>query len=102
MLNFDLKGNLKPYQPIACSLADIKKHFVDDIVSTTRQANYDKYVKYSDDLKALLKVPELKQWVNGSFVTRKLNPKDIDLVTFIDHATIKRLGNKLDNFKPAK
>uniref|UniRef100_UPI00313E80AD DUF6932 family protein n=1 Tax=Dyadobacter sp. OTU695 TaxID=3043860 RepID=UPI00313E80AD len=24
------------------------------------------------------------QWIDGSFVTRKLNPRDIDVVTFVD------------------
>ena len=42
---------------------------------------------------------ELHQWVNGSFVTKKNNPGDIDLVTFLDTNSIQELGSKLDNFK---
>jgi hypothetical protein len=99
MLNFDSKGNLKPYKPILCGVKDLKEHLVDNIESTTRKDNYDKYIKYSSDLKALTGC-EIKQWINGSFVTQKINPKDIDLISFLDHETIKKLGTKLDPFKP--
>ncbi len=77
----------------------MKAFLVEGIVSDTRVANFDKYIKYSNDLKKLVGGKNLKQWINGSFVTRKINPKDIDLVTFVDYSTIKRLGNKLDNFR---
>ncbi len=100
MLNFDTKGNLKPYQVIPCKVNDLKKHFVTGVASTTRQTNYDSYIKYSNDLKKALGVKDLRQWINGSFVTKKTNPKDIDLITFIDHSLIVKLGNKLDNFRP--
>ncbi len=100
MLKFDSKGHLKPYQPITCGVADLKTHFVDSFTSVTRSANYTKYVKYSDDLKALLGGVAITQWVNGSFVTKKINPKDIDFINFVDHHLIQRLGEKLDPFRP--
>ncbi len=101
MLNFDLRGNLRPYEPIKCGLRDLKKYLVDEIESDTRLDNYKKYLRYSNDLKALLKGQELKQWLNGSFVTKKRNPKDIDLLTFIDAETIEALDDELINFKAA-
>lgn len=84
MLNFDSKGLLTPNTNIVASVADLKQHFVDAIPSDTRPENFDKYVHYSNELKKLLSVDSLKQWINGSFVTNIKNPKDIDLVTFID------------------
>jgi hypothetical protein len=99
MLQFDFKGYLKPYQPIPCKVSDLKFHFVDEIQSVTRKLNYEKYVKYSHDLRMVVG-EGLKQWINGSFVTKKTNPKDIDLVTFLDHEMIKKLGAKLDPFRP--
>lgn len=99
MLQFDSKGNLKPYQPIRCTLNEFKKHFVAGIDSDTRKVNFEKYILYSDDLKALLGGVEMRQWVNGSFVTKKKNPGDIDLITFLDSAGIKKLGNKLVDFR---
>ena len=98
MLNFDVRGNLTPYQAIPSKIKEFKKYLVDEIDSDSRADNYKKYIKYSNDLKALLGKAEMKQWVNGSFVTKKRNPKDIDLITFIDSATIQKLGDKLGEF----
>jgi hypothetical protein len=33
----------------------------------------------------------LYQWINGSFVTDKINPSDIDVVTFVDGAAFDKL-----------
>jgi hypothetical protein len=101
MLHFDSKGNLKPYQQIHSNIQDLKTYFVDNIASNTRLDIYNKYIRYSNDLKNLIG-KELMQWVNGSFVTQKTNPKDIDLITFLDHKDIKKLGSKLDTFKPSE
>jgi hypothetical protein len=99
MLTFDHRGHLTPYSHIQTSIEEFRSTFVDGIASVTRSDNFEKYIRYSDDLKNLLGTKSLKQWLNGSFVTRKTNPKDIDLVTFIDHKTIVRLGDQLDRFK---
>lgn len=85
MIAFDKKANLKPYEPIKISVADMKAHSVSEFNSSTRKNNFDKYIRYSDDLKKLLNGQPIRQWVNGSFVTKKINPKDIDLITFVDH-----------------
>ena len=100
MLNFDTRGNLKPYEPINSSIEEFKEYFVNGIPSKTREDNFNKYKRYSDDLKALLNGMPLKQWINGSFVSKKSNPKDIDLATFLNHSTINILGSKLADFKP--
>lgn len=103
MLNFDVKGNLTPYQPILCKVSEMKKYLVDLVpTSSTRRDNYAKYRKYSNDLKKVLGLKEIKQWVNGSFVTKKLNPKDIDFLTLVDHSLVQTLGSQLDNFRPPK
>lgn len=98
MLKFDGRGNLIPYQVIRSSVHELKKYLVEEIESTTRIDSYEKYVKYSNDLKGLLDGIEIRQWINGSFVTKKKNPKDIDFVTFLNSNDIQRLGNKLDDF----
>jgi hypothetical protein len=36
---------------------------------------------------------------NVYYVSKKNNPGDIDLVTFLDFDVIQKLGSKLDNFK---
>ena len=99
MLNFDNRGNLKPYSFIPSSIGEMKKYFVDEIESEIRSASFDNYVRYSADLKKRSGGFDLKQWVDGSFVTLKTNPKDIDVVTFLNQRQIKKLGPLISDFK---
>jgi hypothetical protein len=89
MLEFDSKGLLIPKGNISCSIDTLREVFVDRINSTTRLDLFNKYIGYSNALKEVLGVAELKQWINGSFVTKAANPRDIDLVTFVDYAIIE-------------
>ena len=38
-------------------------------------------------------------WIDGSFVTLKPDPNDVDVVIFLDHATYNVVQAKLDVFK---
>jgi hypothetical protein len=98
MLHFDNKGHLKPHGTITSTIEEFKKILVDDIKSETRQTNYEKYIRYSNDLKKLSGGDNIRQWINGSFVTQKANPQDIDLVTFLNQTQIRRLGKHINRF----
>lgn len=50
-------------------------------------------------MKELLNDNELLQWIDGSFVTMKPEPDDIDLVTFIDNAQLEAIGSRIAPFK---
>jgi len=100
MLKLNAKGLLAPGDPIQCKLSDMKTYFVDAFLSETRKANFDRYIKYSTDLKSLLGGVKIMQWINGSFVTRKTNPKDIDIISFVSHVSVRALGSKLLPFRP--
>ena len=51
------------------------------------------------DLLATLGAKECVQWLNGSFVTLKANPGDIDFLTLIDIGQHDRLGDRLAAFR---
>ena len=89
MIKFDSKGHLTPYQPISFQVKDLKEHFVDAFGSETRKTHFDNYLRYSSNLKAVLGGIQIRQWINGSFVTRKSNPKDIDSISFANHSDVK-------------
>ncbi len=99
MLKFDAKGYLTPNGIIESSVSEMKKYLVIGMESDLREAHFYQYSQYSKKLKALTGEPKIRQWVNGSFVTLKKNPKDIDLVTLIDHKKVKELGDALDDFR---
>ncbi len=99
-LNFDNHGNLFPYEPIEVDLDTLEAYFVTAFPkSQTRKRLFENYLRYiyrfQDEV-----FPFFEQYINGSFVTKKENPKDIDIVTFLDYTVYeKREKSKtLDKF----
>lgn len=99
-LNFDKFGNLTPYQAIEVDLDTLESYFVTAFPnSKTRKRLFENYLRYiyrfQDEI-----FPIFEQYINGSFVTKKENPKDIDIVTFLDFEVYaKREKSKsLDKF----
>jgi len=83
-LEFDLYGNLAPYSLIEINLINFEDRFVHAYKeSKTRAKLFENYSNYVNSLKLIIGTGFF-QWIDGSFVTNKLNPKDIDFVTFID------------------
>lgn len=83
--SFDLRGHLMPYEKISMSLQSFQSVFVDSFEEeSTRHKIFTDYLRYLDDFQREI-TTDFVQWINGSFVTRKSNPGDLDLVTIIDH-----------------
>lgn len=99
MLTFNKSGLLVPDNKIYSSLNELELIFVTGILSSNRKELFDKFVAYNTELKNKCGLVELHQWVDGSFVTKKRNPGDIDLITFISSEKLKQIGNKIDDFK---
>lgn len=96
---YDIRGFLRPYQIIQADLPTIKSNFVDSFEETsTRQQLYQGLLTYNQDLSNLLENPPYSQWLNGSFISTKINPRDIDLVTLLDHELIKQHESDLKPF----
>ena len=84
-MTFDEQGNLYPYQLIDMNWATFEKKFVTDFPnSQTRQPLWSHYKQFADELKHLVK-GAFYQWIDGSFLTQKNNPMDIDVVIFVDY-----------------
>ncbi len=99
MIQFNPSGLLIPDTNIITSLEDFQHYFVHRIPSQTRQSIFRKYVNYSNALKKTIKATSLKQWIDGSFATNINNPKDIDLVTFIELNKKIEFANELQDFE---
>ena len=85
-LQFDANGFLIPYGPVSSNLETIERVFVEEFpTSTTRRPNFDRYRECNARLLELM--PDgFRQWIDGSFVSRKSDPNDIDVLTFVDAA----------------
>ncbi|OJV15505.1 MAG: hypothetical protein BGO21_31450 [Dyadobacter sp. 50-39] len=89
-MEFDIQGNLKPYDIIYTDWSTFKAEFVDAFPrSSTRQVIFENFSVYMEKLVAIIGT-DFHQWIDGSFVTRKLNPGDIDFVTFVNAKTFSR------------
>ena len=83
-LSFDIRGNLKPYKKIELTFEEFKKNFVEPFeIESTRHELLINYEHYLHDFRTEI-TPNFTQWIDGSFVTNKRNPNDIDIVTIID------------------
>lgn len=105
-LQFDIRGNLLPYEITELSTEDFQNSFIlpfqDD---STRNELFKKYLFYLNDLKELI-THNFFQWIDGSFISQKKNPKDIDLVTIVDYRdyekNISTLSQKFISFNARK
>jgi len=97
-ITFDKNGYLTPYDIVSSDLETLEEYFVKAFPgSETREPLFQNYVQYVNDLKNHI-TPQFTQWIDGSFITRKLNPKDIDLVTFIDARVFQEKEQLLEDY----
>jgi hypothetical protein len=102
-LSFDIRGYLKPYGKNNIDQNRFREEFVDPFdEESTRKKLYEGLSRYNDDLKNLLGNHRYAQWVDGSFISTKINPMDIDLVNLIDHQLVENFENELKNFVSRK
>ena len=89
-LKFDDNGFLTPYGPILANFATVKRVFVDEFTnSTNRHSIFKRYEELNARLLQLMP-GGFTQWVDGSFISRKINPNDIDVLTFVDTILYQR------------
>lgn len=95
--SFDEQGFLPP-QVIRCSTTEFYENFVEPFpLSETRKLLYENWLEYVGSLRELTG-EGFTQWLNGSFVTAKLNPQDLDMVTFIDYQIYRKFEIDLEPF----
>ena len=91
---FDYLGLLQPPEKMVMTLEEFEQIFVHSFPnSQTREVIFENYRKFVDDFSELVS-PQFIHWVNGSFVTQKINPRDIDFVMIIDYDKVE-LNRKL-------
>ena len=66
--------------------------------SQTRHALFQEWKAYNQRLKQFIPKVELVQWINGRYVTNKVNPNDIDFVTYMPLAHYQHKEDQLIEF----
>lgn len=96
-VDFDERGNIRPYRLIPCTSAEMHRHFVEPFTKYgTRQRLYGGYQRYCTELAVVISTA-FSQWVGGSFASAKLNPNDVDVVNLVpfDEAMDAEISNLL-------
>ncbi|MEM8525474.1 MAG: hypothetical protein AAGG68_12610 [Bacteroidota bacterium] len=97
--SFDIRGYLKPYGKNKITIEQLETEFVAPFDEpSTRHQLYTGYIHYNKNLKELLKNQKYTQWIDGSFISNKINPKDIDLVNLIDSDLVDQHEKELKQF----
>ena len=101
-MEFDPQGNLFPYKVLEIDLNKFEEIFVTNFRnSETREQIFQNYVSCIDKLKSEIG-NNFYQWIDGSFVTSKLNPNDIDIITFLNFEVYENNLSKLIDFQGKK
>jgi hypothetical protein len=97
-LVFNEHGFLVPCQPLEADLRTMEQVFVEAFPdSATRKKLFLHFLRYLEEFKSRVS-RRFTVWVNGSYVTRRLNPDDLDFVVFLDHQVYKAQEPFLDKF----
>ena len=91
MVQFNELGNLMPYDVQEVTLPEFKKYFV---INEHRKILFDDFLKFIEKLKEL-GIDTFYQWIDGSFVTKKIALNDIDVVSFIETKAFKKNEKEL-------
>lgn len=94
MLNFDKNGYLLPYQAIETDLETLENIFV---FNEHRKQLFVYYLRWLDSFRSRV-TQEFTQFINGSFISQKEFPKDIDFVTFFDYQIYEQEERFLDKY----
>ena len=97
MIEFNGRGYIIPYLNVPSTIEEFENVFVKAINSTQRVYLFDCYRQYLADLKQIIGEGHI-QWIDGGFTTRKPNPEDVDLVTFIDFKIVDQHTQALRGF----
>ncbi len=101
-MQFDELGNLFPYKIIEIDLEAFEDFFVTNFPkSDSRQKLFKNYISYVNSFKSQVNC-NFYQWIDGSFVTTKQNPNDIDIVTFLNFEVYENNVTQIADFQGYK
>ena len=96
-IRFDARGYLQPEGLIELTVEEFEDLFVSQFEDfRTRRSIFDNFKRYNQDLKEVIGI-EFIQWIDGSFVSNKEHPNDLDFITFIEWQNYSQYEKEIDN-----
>jgi len=90
MFQFDEWGYITPPEVHELTLEDFERTFV---IDSARERLFGRLLDLVSAVKGL-GATEFYLWVDGSFVTKKRVPRDIDVVCFLDYKIFKKVEDQ--------
>ncbi len=95
--SFDQSGNLFPQRSIDIDWATLFDHFVNYFpTSSSRKQLLSNLERFIVNIQTNI-VSDFKLWINGSFVSQKIDPQDIDAVFWLPFDVAERKKSILDD-----
>lgn len=88
---FDEKGYIKPYTVIPTTFEIFETYFV---FNEHREGIFQEYLKLLTRFKEASD-DHFYQWIDGSFVSKKPRPNDLDLANFVDWQFYRKFESKI-------
>ncbi|WP_370726407.1 DUF6932 family protein [Fibrella aquatica] len=102
MLILNENGLLIPGGLIDTSLHEVEEAFVFSMpLSSNRSQLFDQLSSYINEVKVIIG-ETFTYWLDGSFTTSKLNPKDVDIVLFVDYRKHQQFNRELDQLRSVR
>ena len=81
---FDIRGYLQPAQRFETTIEELKDNFVDAFEeSVSRDEIFNQYIEFTNTFAKEI-TPNFTQWLDGSFVSNKNNPNDLDILILLN------------------
>ncbi len=93
-MNFDQDGFLIGKTPLLCSKSEVKTTFC---FNSHRLTLWENYLLFESELFELLENKIDKIWIDGSFIAKKAQPNDIDIVVFVPFDTYELQETSITN-----
>jgi hypothetical protein len=94
-MEFDSNGFLIPYEPIFLSLSDFELMLAQN---EHRKGIFQTYLAFIESLKTL-GIMTFEHWLNGSFVSKKVKPNDLDILIFVSTFDFFKFEKELELLK---
>jgi hypothetical protein len=102
---FDIRGYLQPTQRFETTIEELKDYFVDAFEeSESRNEIFNQYIEFKNIFTSEI-TPNFVHWLDGSFVSNKNNPNDLDILVLLnssDFITNKKLIDQKFRLQNAK
>lgn len=95
MLEFDKHGFLMPYGVIPCEIQVVEEYFVFNEHRAEILISFKQFIHTLNGLN----INDFDIWLDGSFISLKNYPNDLDLIVFLNDVTYQRVYTSLPLLK---